>query len=66
MEEQKTIRDDMEGMMKRFLRSRARKGLYSSVLMLFASSGKNGARDKEVSGHKYPRARPNEGKRKER
>jgi hypothetical protein len=65
-EEQKTIKDDMEGMVKRFLRSRARKGLYPSVLMPFASSGKNGAKDKEVSGRKNPRARPHEGKRKER
>jgi hypothetical protein len=66
MEEQKRIKDDIEGMMKRFLTSRARRGPYSSVLMLFASSGKNGARDKEVSGRKNPTARPHEEKRKER
>jgi hypothetical protein len=58
-------KDNMEGMMKHFLTSRARRGPYSSVLMRFASSGKNGARDKEVSGRKNPRARPHEGKRKE-
>jgi hypothetical protein len=63
-EEQRTIKDAMENMVKRFLRSRARKGPYPSVLMLSASSGKNGARDKEVSGRKNPRARPHEGKRK--